>query len=597
MHKFITLTILSLTLSAFANIKLGDSAMDSHEGSNNNIAIGAYTGSRLVHSGDNILVGNASGVFGRDISTSIGIGGGALSGAYNTKGLVAIGFNELAGVGYLEDTTSINRQQLFISRQANAFAINPMQESVITNTPLWYMNGILHFNCDDIEGLAGRGKPVDDYDFYLAPDGNDDNDGRSYKRPKKTFKGVWDAAQALDINTVTNLKCAVFAGTYYWEGTNSVGATVYGGAPMLNKRVHFVALDGPDKTCLSAPEDNFGRDAYELVSLSVSLFDTWSGYGGAREGADFVGTGGVVNTGVYRFQTLEGFTIKNFCGTFGKKWEYCAPTFTGFIFKDCVLTDNYFMHTGWGKSAALACRFYNCTITGNTWYNTAGGSTEKAYIFRQCEFYRTRVYDNAVETEGASGSIMMTICGQVLEDTFFSINLPMASNNFGGHDTYTARHVNSTIVCDGSAVMAAPVASTNCVLVADTWIASGSTNGVDMVRMDVDTFKTLHDLEYGLAKSIESDAVRMDGRKDAGCGDSGLALEKVVKARADIRVENGTLVVYQGGVVVGVIPMDAVATASMSAPVQMTSVAGNVVGSEDLTEDDDTLKVMTYPAN
>jgi hypothetical protein len=56
--------------------------------------------------------------------------------------------------------------------------------------------------------------------------------------------------------------------------------------------------------------------------------------------------------------------------------------------------------------------------------------------------------------------------------------------------------------------------------------------------------------------SIECVAVRDDGRKDAGWKDSGLGCQKAFASRAYIRIEDGALVVYQGGAAIGTIPMD-----------------------------------------
>ena len=98
--------------------------------------------------------------------------------------------------------------------------------------------------------------------------------------------------------------------------------------------------------------------------------------------------------------------------------------------------------------------------------------------------------------------------------------------------------------------------------------------------------------EY-ISASIESPAVRTDGRKDAGWKDSGLALEKSMKARADIRIENGNLVVYQGGAIVGRIPFEAVAMAASTS--QTTAQPTETEEPNEPKRLDETAVLMCYP--
>lgn len=112
-----SLAVALLALAGFAeNIKLGTSAMARTEGNSDDIAIG----------------------------------NGALAYASNVVGTVAIGRNEMRGQSYNSHTTSINGEQIWFSQPANAFSLNPIKNDAFTNSPIWYKDGALHLNADDI---------------------------------------------------------------------------------------------------------------------------------------------------------------------------------------------------------------------------------------------------------------------------------------------------------------------------------------------------------------------------------------------------------------------------------------------------------------
>ena len=558
MKQLIAAFFITANSAILANTQLGNRALSFADGVADVIAIGKSTASATKNSSHSIFIGNHCGYLASNLNSVVAIGDGALVGARNLSGVVAIGDNELANVGGLGDTTSINKQQIFVSRVANAFAINPLQKTSITNTPFYYINDTLYFNVKKIEGMPiSRSEPAKAYNFYLAPDGDDENDGLSYKCPKKTFDGVWKAANALD-DTITNITCAVFAGTYYIDYTNTVFAFNFNRGFCVNKRVHFIALDGPEKTSVSGPEDNFSRSC--MASLGVSMGDTY--YDSAPKSVDFRSNGGVIDAVIYRRQTLEGFTVRKFAATFaGNQYQKTAPTFSGIDFKNCIIRDNMIMHAGWGAGGVYACRFYDCDVIGNVLYHTGGA--DYCCIYNYCDFFRTRIIDNEIYIpDGHTGQLRYFRYGGIVKNTYLYQLVPPNStpNTIRTTPMIASEKCDSTIAfvsTNGTSTVTTSYGNnaTNVLYVFDTKLTT--TNGVDTVTMTSADFAKYHDLDTGVAVSIDSPAVRLDGKADAGWKDSGLNARKILSTRADIRVVDGVLVVYQNGEMVGTIEMSA----------------------------------------
>lgn len=150
MKKLIATFFVSTCAMVYANTQLGSHSLSSTSGVADLIAVGRNAASESKNSSHSIFIGNNSGYAVNNLNNVIAIGDGAAVGARNLSGVVAIGDNELANVGGLRDTISINKQQLFVSGVANAFSINPRQESSITNTPFYYFGGEMHLKADAI---------------------------------------------------------------------------------------------------------------------------------------------------------------------------------------------------------------------------------------------------------------------------------------------------------------------------------------------------------------------------------------------------------------------------------------------------------------
>lgn len=593
-HTIICLAAVAASIQILGDTVLGEGALRGATGTYAATAVGGNAAASAENCDRCTFIGENAGQKASSLGNCIAIGSGALRYASKSSGTVAIGEDELANESFADDTTSINERQLWISKPLDAFCLNPGKESHITNTPLYYVDGTLFLNPRRFSVSGGRGNPPGSYDLYLATDGDDAWDGGSYMRPKRTLDGVWRAANLR--TDATNLTCAVFPGTYYLEGTNNtVWAYDRGKAQRVNRRVRFIALDGPKNTCISAPEDNFSRDG-RFVSLAVSAFDTFYG---SKADPDFLGEGGTLKAGIYRRQTLEGFTVRGFAGTYdptGGRFNDTAPTFAGFDFRNCVITGNRFTHTGWGKAAVLACRFYDCTISGNVFYHTGG--TKACKLFNSCSFERTRMTDNAIDLQASSGELQLWYQSAAFTNAFISMIVPPgtpAVKAFVNPAMATADCTTlllATTNGTGSFSFSLGTNATNSVYVFDAPPAQAE--GVDCVSMSADAFRATHDQSTGIASSIDSPAVRTDGRGDAGCGDSGLAARKAVSVRADIRLVDGSLVLYRDGSPVGTLSVNQIAeTASLSA-----TVATVRTGTDETTaaEDDGEPVTMNIPA-
>lgn len=156
-------------------------------------SVGFLADQETTRSYDNVLIGERAGYQTKDMSVSTGVGRRALQGAANSGNVVAIGdgagsfvsnvydsvyIGNNEGVGEsLSETTSINKRQIFVSAANNGiFCINPTQETTITNTPLYYMNGELHLNAERVRVKSGSDlmsfwhkKPYAEYNESINP--------------------------------------------------------------------------------------------------------------------------------------------------------------------------------------------------------------------------------------------------------------------------------------------------------------------------------------------------------------------------------------------------------------------------------------------
>lgn len=521
------------TLSATANVKLGDEALSGSSAVNRLIVIGNEALTDASNVCDSVVIGSAAGTSAKECSSVIAIGKGAMSGIKEASGTVAIGAYELMGEDYSRDTTSINGKQLYISKPLNAFAINPTKELDITKTPLYFIDDTLYFNVKKIEGMSlSMTGVLTGYDLYLSPDGNDAYDGLSPSRAKRTLDGCYAAA------TNSGMRVGVFPGDYAPPKNYDAKMTPKQFIPHTTS-LEFIAIEGRGKTSISG--------IYE---------DGPSGTNGCYHTLAFAEGNHV----------FKGFKINNISGYYNtggfSASNKSCPAFSCITLVDCEVTFdtlNYYHYYG----AFNSCIISNSIVRINTVREVENiASSSPVNIFAGCEFDGTELYITAAESSLNRWRIFKN--GNIKDSL---IVLPPI------HETeafsYSPYATNCTIIYDapeGATPRCSYARAVNCYYAVGT-----GTVGTGDNAFAPSWTNTLLNADY-VPASIDCPAVRDDGRKDAGWKDSGLGCQKSFAARANIRIENGALVVYQGGVVIGTIPMDAVAT-TLKAPRQPESPA------------------------
>ena len=199
----------------------------------------------------NVRVGVNAGLYmDSDSFDNVAIGNAALAGCEKVSGVVAIGAGELAGIGNLKDTTSINGQQLFVSRHLNAFSLNPLQSRYIGDSPLWYLDGALYLNAAKVYGVPITHQSIEGFDFYLSEGGNDDHDGKTPQTAKRTLMGLYTS------NTNATGRVCVFAGDYApISNERAAGATMDMFNPNGNAFT-FIAVEGKERTTITGVYEN-----------------------------------------------------------------------------------------------------------------------------------------------------------------------------------------------------------------------------------------------------------------------------------------------------------------------------------------------------
>lgn len=556
MKQLIAAFFIAANSAIFANTQLGNRALSFADGVANVIAIGKSTASATKNSSHSIFIGNHCGYMASNLNSVVAIGDGALVGARNLSGVVALGDNELANVGGLSDTTSINKQQIFVSRVANAFAINPLQEKSITNTPFYYLNGELHINAPIINDGWIMGSEYDmylgEYDMFLSENGNDANDGLSPRRAKKTIDGVYAAA-------TNGMRIGVLPGSYLPPSNNDPA----GDLPYListSKLLEFVAIDGKGKTAIVGVYEN--DDGFNDGFHHTLAFESGP-------------------------QTFRGFTIKNLGG-----WKKnidsgtsktVAPIASCVTFIDCAI-ENDILRCFYTFSGFNSCTFENTSITANKWCFT-GINTNTDALFSGCGMYNCKVsiadVENVPRSDGMIGMYRFFSAGEFRSSLFL---LPPFKDEKERNASSKPIFEDCTIIFDvtldnRSYARFANTISTNC------YFAIGDNEAHHIGTQSVyatSWTNTLLNAEY-VAASIDCPAVHDDGRKDAGWKDSGLGWQKSFSSRATIKLEDGVLVVYQGNIRIGTVAIEPSAT-TLNAPRPTTTTATSEMQEEESGE-------------
>lgn len=261
-------------------------------------------------------------------------------------------------------------------------------------------------------------------------------------------------------------------------------------------------------------------------------------------------------------QTFRGFTIRNLSGWILAKssnTQNQAPIASCAAFIDCAF-ENDILRSHFSFSGFNSCSFENTTITANRWEYFASMGGNAGALFAGCTMVNCAVKIADVENlifDGYYGIYRFFDEGQYSHSLF---NLPPFKEAYERSQRNATSFSSCTFIYDvvlnndyrrvyGSK-------STDCYFcVGEDEVPHGGVGNAFAASWT----NTYLNAEY-VPASIECPAVRDDGRKDAGWRDSGLGCQKAFASRANIRIEDGALVVYQGGTAIGTIPMDAIAT-------------------------------------
>ena len=359
------------------------------------------------------LIGAAAGAYSSNLTDCVGIGYRALRGASDMSDVVAIGSGAFSNRTGLTRATYINGQFVAYG-QNNTFAVKANRNTPDTNAPIYYADGVLNLNADEIRfngatastgGTTGNtsAPSLAGFDLYVdGVNGDDSNAGTTPGTAKRTI----DAAYA----AVTNhdMTICLMAGEHKspsgrFSGIHENGKDVY---PEF--RVHLVAPYGAEKTIL----DGEKKRAYWGCNYLIS--------------------------------SITGCTIRNFISPVNNN-----PMFFAVYFYRCTIElENC-------SDPLCAVGFYGCILeqcSVNGVVSTAASwqDREAGRFFYQSDLFDS-VFDIAVtnDTSGVPSFFQRTY----VENCFLSIEAAynfhvshIESSLLGNRDAF----VDCTVICEQS---------------------------------------------------------------------------------------------------------------------------------------------------
>ena len=365
------------------------------------------------------LIGAAAGAYSSNLTDCVGIGYRALRNAGDMREVVAIGTGAFTNRTGLTRATYINGQFVAYG-QNNTFAVKANRNTPDTNAPIYYADGVLNFNADEIRfngatastgGTGGNtsAPSLAGFDLYVdCVNGDDSNTGTTPGTAKRTIDGAYAAV------TNHDMTICLMPGEYASPG--GAGAD---GQDYPPYRVHYIGAAGKQSTIIDG--------------------------GGERV---FFGCSSA-------FTSVEGCTLRNMWGRLNR------PRFFGLYLYDCAV-DISGGSSGYGFAS---CVIEKCYIYG-TAYFASDSSRIFSGFFMQCDVFDT-VADITPTTE--AGRTPSMIYASYLENVFVRAN--GAVRNLGAaSDPYKSVLGNSiglkdcTIICAESADSFNVPPATGCLL-------------------------------------------------------------------------------------------------------------------------------------
>lgn len=362
-----------------------------------------------------------------------------------------------------------------------------------------------------------------EYDLYLAPWGDDRNDGSTPLTPVRTLTRCYEVA-------TNDAYVCVFAGTYEPPTvTNSTKIDNHRYSMCcVDRALTFKSIEGKDRTFLVGGEKG---SCYNDNNVARG---EWN------KGLAFY----------YGYQTFIGFTVREMRPFYGLGGTTdCAPPFCCVRLVDCTIYGTDRLESGidpWCFGHMTNCAFINCEfIDFKILCNNYGGYINDVInycyfenvAFRNLKFLVTKGY--SWDAFGYENELYNTLI-QLAPDT--------ALPNKGSRSSST--NDSCTIVVSTSEManrILRPMRSSNV-----AYVVNDGTEGVSGANIYVPMSAIGQD---GLASGIDSPLVRTDGRKDWGWKDSGLALRKIVLRDVRLSFENGVVTAFTNGVPIGTVQM------------------------------------------
>ena len=263
------------------------------------------------------LIGAAAGAYSSRLTDCVGIGYRALRGASDMSDVVAIGAGAFSNRTGLTRATYINGQFVAYG-QNNTFAVKANRNTPDTNAPIYYADGVLNLNADEIRfngatastggtGGSTSAPSLAGFDLYVdCVNGDDSNAGTTPGTAKRTIDGAYAAV------TNHDMTICLLAGVHASPTAGSNGDDY---APY---KVHY-----------------FGAYGKEATIIDGELSRVFWGSSTA-------------------FTSVERCTIRNARGRLNR------PRFAGLYFYDCAI-DISGGSSGYGF---FSCVIEKCLISG-----------------------------------------------------------------------------------------------------------------------------------------------------------------------------------------------------------------------------------------
>ena len=359
------------------------------------------------------LIGAAAGAYSSHLTDCVGIGYRALRNAGDMREVVAIGSGAFTNRTGLTRATYINGQFVAYG-QNNTFAVKANRNTPDTNAPIYYADGVLNLNADEIRfngatastgGTTGStsAPSLAGFDLYVdCVNGDDSNAGTTPGTAKRTIDGAYAAV------TNHDMTICLMPGEYA-SPDGACGGYDTNEYPM---RFHLIGAYGAENTVINGEGQR--------------------GYWGCN----------------YLFSSVEGCTLRGFTSA-----KVNRPMFFGVYFYRCrIELDN--CEKTIRDSAFYGCILERCTVSGS--------AVQTQYKPSDAFFYRSDVFDSVIEVSGTNNLCSQyLLSGTYIENCYLSIDSTVAFGDSSSQKSILGNStaiVDSTVICPSAQTFTVPSA-------------------------------------------------------------------------------------------------------------------------------------------